>query len=343
MLKPLTNDSKATSSTANNSPVDSNTAVQQTPEVKDNLSANQAVVVDANKNRSLLMGEVTDEVPELAPPQEFVQKKKVVSAESLNLFELILSQQTNSLQMKRDSLEARQRGSEAVQKAQRDNAQEFDKKVNEQAESQRKSAAKSGFLSIFTTVFSAITAVIGAFLLVVPGMQVFGALMIFGAAMSLATQIPGVMEGLGKMFTAILTPFIGKEAAETWGPIVASIYVAAVQLAMVIIAPHAIVGSALQVASTAMKVVASTLRYYASAISTYQGIVQGGVGIALGINNKNLADITLAVDRLSANADFYDSNVQQLIEAVNQNYRDISAEIRRMSQQVDSIPNLQIA
>lgn len=343
MPAPVTNDPKPNINPTHNGPIDPNKAVQPTPEVKDNLSANQGLVIDPHTNRPLLTDEVTEEAPELAPPQDFVKKKKTVSPESINLFELILSQQTNSLQMKRDSLEARQRGTAAIQKAQKENAQDYDKKVNEQAESQRKSAAKSGFLSVFTKVFTAITAVIGALLLIVPGMQVFGVLMLVGAAVSIATQIPGVMEGLGKMFTAMLTPLIGKEAAEKVGPIIAAIYVAAIQITLAFVAPTAIVASALKVASTAMKFAASALRWSASAAGTIQGGVQGSVGIALGYNNIDLAEITKAVDTLSARSDFFDSQVQQLIEAINQNYQDMASEIRRMSQQIDAVPNIQIA
>jgi hypothetical protein len=138
----------------------------------------------------------------LATPEDFKKKKKALSQESINFFELILSQQKNSLQMKRDSLDARQRGAAAIQQAQKESAKDYDNKVNEQAESQRKSSAKSGFLSIFSKIFTAITAVIGVAMLFVPGMQAFGVLMLVGAAVSIATQIPGVMDALGKMFTA---------------------------------------------------------------------------------------------------------------------------------------------
>jgi hypothetical protein len=343
MPTPVTNDPKTTVNPAQSGPIDSNNPVQQTPEVKDNLTTNPGLVVDPNLNPTILAGEMTEEVPVLATPEDFKKKKKTVSQESINFFELILSQQKNSLEMKRDSLEARQRGAVAMQKAQKENAQDYDKKVNEQAESQRKSAAKSGFLSIFSKVFTAITAVIGAVMLFVPGMQAFGVLMLVGAAISIATQIPGVMEGLGKMFTALLTPFIGKEAAEKVGPIVATVFVAAVQITLAIAAPAAIVASALKVASAAMRAMASALRVTATAAGTIQGGVQGGVGIALGWNNIDLAKITLAVDSLQARSDFYDSQVQQLIEAINRNYNDMSADIRRMSQQIDSFPNLQIA
>jgi hypothetical protein len=92
-----------------------------------------------------------------------------------------------------------------------------------------------------------------------------------------------------------------------------------------------------------MRATASILRWTASAAGTVQGGVQGGVGVALGIDNIDLAQITKAVDSLLAQTDFFDSQMQQLIEAINQNYNDMAAEIRRIGRQVDSIPTIQIA
>ena len=339
MPTPVTNDPKTTVNPAQSGPIDSNNPVQQTPEVKDNLTTNPGLVVDPNLNPTILAGEMTEEVPVLATPEDFKKKKKTVSQESINFFELILSQQKNSLEMKRDSLEARQRGAAAMQKAQKENAQDYDKKVNEQAESQRKSAAKSGFLSIFSKVFTAITAVIGVAMLFIPGMQAFGVLMLVGAAVSIATQIPGVMEGLGKMFTAILTPLLGKELAEKWGPIVAAIYVAVVQIALAVSGPMTVSN----IATGAMKAFAAVIKWTASVAGTVQGAVQGGVGIALGANNIDLAKITKSVDLLTSLNDLFGTQIQQYIETINQNYKQMTEDMRRSSQLVSDFPTFQVA
>ncbi|MFM8982080.1 MAG: type III secretion system translocon subunit SctE, partial [Spartobacteria bacterium] len=90
-------------------------------------------------------------------------------------------------------MKAQQKNLGNMQKAQKESAKEMDKKVEDQADKQAKSAAKSGFLSIFNKVFTAITAVIGAAMLFVPGLQVAGVIMLAGVAVSIATQIPGVM------------------------------------------------------------------------------------------------------------------------------------------------------
>jgi hypothetical protein len=297
------------------------------------------VVLDPNSGKKALFGDIPEEAPQIDSPEDFKKKKKVVSEESIDFFKLLLAQSKINLETRRESIEARQKGLASMQAAQKDSSKEMDKKIDEQTQKQAKSNAKSGFLGIFSKVFTAITAVLGVALLFVPGMQAFGVLMLVGAAVSVATQIPGVMEGLGKMFTAILTPILGKELAEKWGPIVAAIYVAVVQIALAVAGPAAI-GN---LAAGAMRLAATVLKWTASAAGTIQGAVQGGVGVALGINNIDLAKITKAVESLTGVNDLLNTQVQQAIEAINQNYRQMTADLRRASQQIDSIPTFQVA
>lgn len=305
-------------------------------EIKDNFAVREGVVLDPNASKPIFSADIPEEAPLLDSPENFQKKKKVVSEESIDFFKLLLAQSEINLETRRESIESRQKGLGRMQEAQKDSAKDMDKKIDEQADKQSKSAAKSGFLSIFNKVFAVITAYIGALMLIVPGMQAFGVLMLVGAAVSLATQIPGAMEGLGKMFTAILTPLIGKEAAEKWGPIVAAIYVAVVQIALAVASPATL-------AQGSMRLAATVLKWTASAASTVQGGVQGGVGVALGVNNIDLAKITKAVESLTGLNDLLNTQVQQTIASINQNYQQMSNDMRRSSQQIDSIPTFQVA
>jgi len=314
-------------------------AASAVPDIKDNLTVREGVVVDQSTGKTIVADDITEEAPLLETPQDFKKKKKTVSEESINFFELLLAQSKINLETRQDSLKARQDGLKSMQKAQKDSAKDMDKKIDEQNQKQSNSSAKSGFLGIFSKVFTALTAVIGVAMLFVPGMQAFGVLMLVGAAVSVATQIPGVMEGLGKMFTAILTPIIGKELAEKWGPIVAAIYVAVVQIALAVAGPAAI-GN---LAQGAMRLAATVLKYAATAAGTLQGGVQGGVGVALGANNIDLAKITKAVESLSGLNDLLNTQVQQAIDSINQNYKQMTADLRRASQQIDSVPTFQVA
>lgn len=314
-------------------------AASAVPEIKDNLTVREGVVLDQNAGKPTISLDIPEEAPLLDSPENFKQKKKAVSEESINFFELLLAQSKINLETRRESIESRQKGLGRMQEVQKESAKDMDKKIDEQTQKQSNSSAKSGFLGIFSKVFTAITAVIGVAMLFVPGMQVFGVLMLVGAAVSVATQIPGVMEGLGKMFTAILTPLIGKEAAEKWGPIVAAIYVAVVQIAFAVAGPAA-VGT---LAQGAMRIAATVLKWTASAAGTVQGGVQGGVGVALGVNNIDLAKITKAVESLTGLNDLLNTQVQQTIASINQNYQQMSADMRRSSQQVDNIPTFQVA
>lgn len=297
------------------------------------------VLVDPNSKTQTLAGKISEEIPSLSSPEDFKSKKKAVSQDSINFFDLLLAQAKSNLESRKDSIEARQNSLVRVQDAQKENTKEMDKKVDNQVESQSKSASKSGFLSIFSKVFTAITAVIGVAMLFVPGMQAFGVLMLVGAAVSIASQIPGAMEGLGKVFTAILTPFIGKEAAEKWGPIVATIYVAVVQIALVVAGPSTVTSSA----EGLMRMAATVIKWSASAAGTVQGAVQGGVGIALGANNIDLAKITKAVDSLTSLNDLLNTQVQQMIQSLNQNYKQMTDDLRRSSQIVTDFPTFQVA
>ena len=336
MPSPVTNDSKQPVQISGPA---SAPAAKETPEVKDNLMVQAGVLVDPNSKTQTPAGEISEEIPSLSSPEDFKSKKKAVSQDSINFFDLLLAQAKSNLESRKDSIEARQNSLVRVQDAQKENAKEMDKKVDNQVESQSKSASKSGFLSIFSKVFTAITAVIGVAMLFVPGMQAFGVFMLVGAAVSIATQIPGAMEGLGKVLTAILTPFIGKEAAEKWGPIVATIYVAVVQIALVVAGPSTIARSAAELMSTA----ATVIKWTASAAGTVQGAVQGGVGIALGANNIDLAKITKAVDSLTSLNDLLNTQVQQMIQTINQNYKQMTDDLRRSSQIVNDFPTFQVA
>jgi hypothetical protein len=336
MPSPVTNDTKQPVQISGPAPAP---AATETPEVKDNLMVQAGVVVDPNSKTQTPAGEVSEEIPALSTPEDFKSKKKAVSQDSIDFFELLIAQSKSNLESRKDSIEARQKSLARMQDAQKESAKEMDKKVDEQSDKQSKSAAKSGFLSIFSKVFTAITAVIGVAMLFVPGMQAFGVFMLVGAAVSVATQIPGVMEGLGKMFTAILTPFIGKEAAEKWGPIVATIYVAVVQIALAVAGPMTVVNSA----TGLMKVAATVIKWTASAASTLQGAVQGGVGIAIGVNNIDLAKITQAVDSLTSLNDMLNTQVQDMIQTINQNYKQMNDDMRRSSQIINDFPTFQVA
>jgi len=335
MTNPVTNDSKIPVQ----SPLAPATAsVEATPEIKDNLTAQAGMILDPDSGVKAFFENSDEEAPLIDSPEDFKTKKKFISEESIDYFKLLLSQSKINLENRRESIEARQKGLARMQEAQKDSAKEMDKKIDEQIESQAKSSAKSGFLGVFSKVFSVITALAGLVLLAVPGMQVFGALLLVSAAVSFATQIPGVMEGLGKMFTAILTPILGKELAEKVGPFVAAYFVATVQIALAFATfnPAAIGTGAMQLVVTVVKLTSSIA-------GTVQGAVQGGVGIALGINNIDLAKITKAVDSLTGLNDLQNTQVQQAIEAINQNYKQMTADLRRASQQIDSVPTFQVA
>ena len=336
MPSPVTNDTKQPVQISGPAPAP---ATSEIPTVTDNLNVQAGLVIDPNSNSKTLSKESTEEIPSLESPENFETKKKVVNEEkTLNLLDLLFAQAKANLNSRKESIDSRQKNLSRMQEAQKENAKDMDKKVDEQMDKQAKSNSKSGFMSIFNKVFAGITALIGlAMIIIVPGMQAVGALMLVGAAISLATQIPGVMEGLGKMFTAILTPFIGKEAAEKWGPIVASVYVAVVQIALAVATWN--VASAGQ----SLGAMAAVLRFASTAAQTTQGVVQGGVGIALGVNNIDLAKITKEVDFLSSFNDFANTQVQQYIQAINQNYQEMSRDLRRSLQTINEIPTIQIA
>ena len=314
-------------------------AASAAPEIKDNFAVREGVVLDQNAGKPTISLDIPEEAPLLDSPENFKKKKQVVSEQSLDFFALLLAQSKINIETRRESIESRQKGLGRMQEAQKDSAKDMDKKIDEQAQKQSKSAAKSGFLGTFSKVFAGITALIGGLMLIVPGMQAFGVLMLVGAAVSLATQIPGAMEGLGKMFTAILTPILGKELAEKVGPILAAIYVAVDQIALAVAGPAAI-GT---LAAGAMRLAATALKYAATAAGTVQGGVQGGVGVALGVNNIDLAKITKAVESLTGLNDLLNTQVQQTIASINQNYQQMSNDMRRSSQQIDSIPTFQVA
>jgi len=92
-----------------------------------------------------------------------------------------------------------------------------------------------------------------------------------------------------------------------------------------------------------MQLVVTVVKLTSSIAGTVQGAVQGGVGIALGTNNIDLAKITKAVDSLTGLNDLQNTQVQQAIEAINQNYKQMTADLRRASQQIDSVPTFQVS
>ena len=224
---------------------------------KDNLSRQDALVVLSN---STLTPELDiAEQPEITTPEQFRSKKTPFAPKDLpDYFLLLATQQKKDLEQKRDNMETRQKSAAAIQEAKKQSNLDTNKKINEQTESQQKSNAKSGFLSIFTKVFSAITFAIGAAMMFVPGLQALGIALMITSAIAFTTSFPEVMKALGDVFTAILTPLIGAEAAKQWVPILAAIYVAAVQITVMIAVPNPVqILSAVKNGLTAMKTISA--------------------------------------------------------------------------------------
>jgi len=204
----------------------------------DNLARGDALVVMSG-NDQFTLPEGLEEQPTIETPENFKKKKSSFTAGDVpDYFSLLAFQQKKDLEQKRDNMESRQKSSDALQQAQKKTNQEVDKKMTEQAESQSKSNAKSGFLSVFSKIFSGITLLLGAVMMAVPGLQAFGLALMVTSAIGLATSFPAVMEALGKVATAMLTPLLGEELAKKIGPIYAAILVAVTQVAIMFMVPN---------------------------------------------------------------------------------------------------------
>jgi hypothetical protein len=299
----------------------------------DNLGRSDALVVMSG-NDQLILPEGLEEQPAIETPENFKKKKSAFSAENLpDYYALLAFQQKKDIEQKRDNMEARQKSTQSLQEVQKKTNQEVDKKMTDQAESQSKSNAKSGFLSVFSRIFSAVTLLVGAVLMAVPGLQPLGIALMITSAISLATSFPAVMEGLGKVFTAILKPF-GEEFAKKWGPIFAAAYVAIVQITIMFTVPNpaAMLGAA-------QKIMQGIL----TGAQISQALVSGGVGMAIGVNNLGLADITYALDMLTSNADLFQTQFNQLLDALTSEYDNMSQNVKRYVQQIDDTPKISIA
>jgi hypothetical protein len=299
---------------------------------KDNLAQKDALVVMPDS--LVAQGLESEEQPEIETPEQFRSKKPVIPKDLPDYFLLLATQQKKDLEQKKVNMESRLKSSAAIQEAQKTANLETDKKINEQAESQQKSNAKSGFLSIFTKIFSVITFAIGAAMMFVPGLQALGVALMVTSAISFATSFPEVMKALGDVFTKILTPLLGEELAKKIGPIVAAVVIAVAQIAIMIAVPNPA-----QVLSTA----ATVLKTISTASQVGQAAVSGGVGVSLGVNNLDLADITNALDKLMASSDLFSSQFNNILDALNKEYQNMSDSVRKYVQQIDDTPKISIA
>lgn len=331
MPAPVTNDSKPQTVQSPDAPIPA-PAANEAP--KDVFAQKDALVVLSGNDQAIPLGDF-EEAPEILPPEEFRKKKKAALPQDVpSYFALLAAQQKKDLEQKRDNMDARQRTAAAVQKAQKDSNLATDNKINEQAESQKKSSAKSGFLGIFSKVFSVITFAIGAAMMFVPGLQPLGIALMVTSAIGFATSFPAVMKALGDVFTALLKPLLGEELAKKLGPIFAAVFVAVAQVAVLLAVPNPA-----QVLSTA----ASILKTISTATQVTQSAVSGGVGVALGINNLKLADITFALDKLLANTDLFSTQLNNILDALGKEYENMSDSVRKYIQQIDDTPKVSIA
>ena len=300
----------------------------------DNLAKADALVV-LSGNDQLPLPEGLEEQPEIETPANFRNKKSAFSGENIpDYFALLAFQQKKDIEQKRDNMEARQKSADSLQQAQKKSNQEVDKKITEQAESQSKSNAKSGFLGIFSKIFTGLTFLLGAAMMFVPGLQALGIALMVTSAIGFAASFPAVMEALGKAVTAFLTPFIGEENAKKIGPIVAAVLVAVTQVAIMFMVPNP---------ATILSIGAQVLKGIAVGAQITQGAVSGGVGIALGINNLKLADITYALDQLTASSDLFSTLLNQALDALTSEYDNMSESVKRYVQQIDDTPKISIA
>jgi ABC-type multidrug transport system fused ATPase/permease subunit len=299
---------------------------------KDNLAQKDALVVVPD---TLAFPDfASEEQPEIDTPEQFRSKKPVIPKDLPDYFLLLATQQKKDLEQKKVNMESRLKSSTSIQKAQEKANLETDKKINEQTESQQKSNAKSGFLSIFTKIFSVITFAIGAAMMFVPGLQPLGIALMVTSAIAFATSFPEVMKALGDVFTKILTPLLGEELAKKIGPIVAAVVIAVTQIAIMVAVPNP---------AQALSAAAAILKTISAGSQIAQAAVSGGVGISIGVNNLDLADITNALDKLLASSDLFSAQFNNLLDALNKEYQNMSDSVRKYVQQIDDTPKISIA
>jgi hypothetical protein len=168
----------------------------------------------------------------------------------------------------------------------------------------------------------------------VPGLQPLGIALMVTGAISLATSFPEVMKALGDVFTKILTPFLGEELAKKIGPIVAAVTIAIAQLVILAMVPNP--AQVLSTLGTVLKTIGAAAQVTNSAVS-------GTVGVLLGKNNLDLADITYAVDKLLANSELFSSQLNNVLDALTKDYDNMSESVRKYVQQIDDTPKVSIA
>ena len=300
--------------------------------IKDNLSEPRGVVIKSDKENPANVSLTFHEAPELATPDSFKNKKS-----GINIFQLTADNAITNLNIKKHNFEVTQHNLEAVQKDQKKNNEELDKKVNEQADKQTTSASKSGFLGVFNKVFTGLQIVAGVAALLIPGMQAFGVCMLVGAAASLAASSPTVINAIGSAFTSVLEKCGVNEAdAKKWGSILATATIVLVEIGCAIGAPLSAGKTALSLLGTVMK----TLNTTSSAV---QGAGNALVGIQLGVNNADLAKITKAVDMLQSNSSFYDQHINMFMNSIQETYKEMSSIMSNAVEEMDSVPTFQVA
>ena len=303
--------------------------------IKDNLSESRGVVIKSDKENPTDAPLTLHEAPELASPDSFKKEK-------FNFFALQAENAVLNFSIKKQNLEVTQHRLDMMQSDQKKNNEDFDKKVNEQADKQAKSASKSGFLGVFNKVFTGLQIVAGIAALLVPGMQAFGVLLLVGAAAGLAASSPAVMKAVGGVFASVLEKCgMSPEKAQEWGSAIATVYFTMVQIGCAV-ASFNVVG-ALSAGGTAMRLLGTGLKTLTSASGVTQGAVDAGVGIAKGINDADLAKITQAVDILQSNSDFLNQHINLFMNLIQQTYKEMSAAMSSAVQGMDSVPTFQVA
>ena len=304
--------------------------------IKDNLSETRGVVINSKEEKPNNGSLTLHEAPELASPDSFKNKKP------FNVFALQADNAILNIGIKKQNLEVNQHSLDMIKSDQKKNNEEFDKKVNEQADKQAKSASKSGFMGVFNKVFAGLQIVAGIAAMLVPGMQVFGALMIAGGAISLASSSPELMEKFSGAITSVLEKCgMSADKAKEWGGYLATGIVVIAQIACAIGSFNAI--GAVSAGATAMRLLGTGLKTLTAASGTAQGAGNAIVGTSLGINNADLAKITQAVDILQSNSNFLNQNVNLLMNSISQTYKEMSATMSSAVQGMDSVPTFQVA
>lgn len=304
--------------------------------IKDNLSESRGVVIKSNEEKPKNTSLTLNEAPELASPDSFKNEKP------FNVFALQADNAILNLGIKKQNLEITQHNLEMIKSDQKKNNEDFNKKVNEQADKQAKSASKSGFMGVFNKVFAGLQIIAGIAAMFVPGLQVFGALMILGGAISLASSNPALMEKFSGAITSVLEKCgMSADKAKEWGGYLASGITIVAQIACAIGSFNAL--GAVSAGASAMRLLGTGLKTFTSATGVAQGAVDGGVGIAKGINDADLAKITKAVDILQSNSDFLNQHMNLFMNSIQQTYKEMSATMSSAVQGMDSVPTFQVA